>query len=188
MAASIIPISSDSSEGSVGSHVPRMILFGVIPAIIHVIPMVPAKVPIVPADPLVALEVGAVSVTSPVKVLDLVDYSSFSNYDPSKDSLPLAPELSSPLELSSHDTLAPSSEFLHAPVVVLPGIRRWPAILVRPSEAIPFGRPYRTHSNRPRKLLTTRKRVGPFHARRLAWRHVSHHLSDRYSSPDFTSE
>nr|GFD29815.1 hypothetical protein [Tanacetum cinerariifolium] len=30
-------------------------------------------------------------------------------------------------------------------------------------------------------------RVGPFHARRLAWRCVSHHSSDRHSSPDFTS-
>ncbi|GKC45519.1 hypothetical protein Tco_1063241 [Tanacetum coccineum] len=81
---------------------------------------------------------------------------------------------------------APSSEFLLAPVVAPPGIRRRPAILVRLSEAIPFGRPYRTHLNRPRKLLTARKRVGPFPARRLAWRRVSHRSSDRHSSPDFT--
>ncbi|GKB62958.1 hypothetical protein Tco_0919144, partial [Tanacetum coccineum] len=32
------------------------------------------------------------------------------------------------------------------------------------------------------------KRVGPFPARRLAWRRVSHHSSDRHSSPDFTSD
>ncbi|GJV83157.1 hypothetical protein Tco_1523055 [Tanacetum coccineum] len=38
----------------------------------------------------------------------------------------------------------------------------------------------------PRKLLTARKRVGPFPARRLAWRRVSHRSSDRHSSPDFT--
>ncbi|GKC29969.1 hypothetical protein Tco_1037263, partial [Tanacetum coccineum] len=67
-------------------------------------------------------------------------------------------------------------------------IRRWPAILVRPGEAIPFGRPYRTHPNGPRKLLTARKRVGPFPARRLAWRRVSHRSSNRHSSPDFTSD
>nr|GFD01990.1 hypothetical protein [Tanacetum cinerariifolium] len=36
MAAPVIPISSDSSAESVGSHVPRVILFGAIPAIIHV--------------------------------------------------------------------------------------------------------------------------------------------------------
>ncbi|GJU39721.1 hypothetical protein Tco_1192678 [Tanacetum coccineum] len=54
--------------------------------------------------------------------------------------------------------------------------------------AIPFGRPSRTHLNGPRKLLTARKRVGPFPARRLAWRHLSHRSSDRHSSPDFTSD
>ncbi|GJT62010.1 hypothetical protein Tco_1005543, partial [Tanacetum coccineum] len=44
-----------------------------------------------------------------------------------------------------HESLTPSSEFPLAPVVALPGIHRRPAILVRPDEAIPFGRPYRTH-------------------------------------------
>ncbi|GJR58374.1 putative reverse transcriptase domain-containing protein [Tanacetum coccineum] len=59
-------------------------------------------------------------------------------------------------------------------------------ILVLPGEAIPFGRPYRTYPNGLRKLLTARKRVGPFPARRLAWRCVSHRSSDRHSLPDFT--
>ncbi|GJT22638.1 putative reverse transcriptase domain-containing protein [Tanacetum coccineum] len=208
MAALVIPISSDSSEESVGSHVPRVILFGVIPAIIPVIPEVSTEVPIVLVDPLVVPEVGAFSVTSPTEVLDLVDYSS-SDSDPSEDSLPPTPKLplvspflcsddseadsevtsrpSSPSRSSSHDTFAPSSEFPIAPVVAPPGIRRRPAILIRPGEAIPFGRPYRTHPNGPRKLLTARKRIGHFHARRLAWRRVSHRLSDRHSSPDFTS-
>ncbi|GJZ13569.1 putative reverse transcriptase domain-containing protein [Tanacetum coccineum] len=172
MAAPIISISSDSSEESVGSRAPRVILFGVIPAIILVIPEVP------------------------------MDYSSSSDSDPSEDSLPPAPDLplvspflcsddseadgeSEPAEQrpvsSSHDTLAPSSEFPLAPIVAPPGIRRRPAILVRPGEAIPFGRLYRTHLNGPRKLLTARKRVRPIPARRLAWRRVSHHSSDRHS-------
>ncbi|GJW43148.1 hypothetical protein Tco_0071947 [Tanacetum coccineum] len=69
MATPVIPISSDSSEESVGSHVPRVIPFGAILAIIPVIPEVPA-------DALAAPEVGAVSVTSSAEVLDLVDYSS----------------------------------------------------------------------------------------------------------------
>ncbi|GJU30645.1 putative reverse transcriptase domain-containing protein [Tanacetum coccineum] len=38
-----------------------------------------------------------------------------------------------------------------------------------------------------RKLLTARKRVRPFPARRLAWRRVSHHSSDHHSSPDSCS-
>ncbi|GJT55456.1 hypothetical protein Tco_0990510 [Tanacetum coccineum] len=168
------PIISISSEESVGSHAPRVILFGAIPAIIPVIP----EVPIVPADPIVAPEVGTVPVVSPTGVLDLVDYSSSSDSDPSEDSLPLAPDLplvspflcsddseadgeSEPAEQrpvsSSHDTLAPLSEFPLAPVVAPPGIHRRPAILVRPGEAIPFGRLYRTHLNGPRKLLTAWK-------------------------------
>ncbi|GKF54374.1 hypothetical protein Tco_0161284, partial [Tanacetum coccineum] len=59
---------------------------------IPVIPAVPAEVPIVPADPLVAPEVGVVFVISPTGVLDLVDYSSSFDSDPSEDSLPVAPE------------------------------------------------------------------------------------------------
>ncbi|GJY92467.1 hypothetical protein Tco_0508249 [Tanacetum coccineum] len=200
MATLVIPISSDSSKESVGSHVPRVILFGTIPTSILVIPVVPAEVPIAPADPLVVPEVGVVSVISPTGVLDLVDYSSSSDSDPSEDSLPLAPELplvspflcSDDLEADSesepaeqrperHESLTPSYEFPLAPIVAQPKIRRRPAILVRPGEAIPFGRPYRTHPNGQRKLLTARKRVGPFPARRLAWRRVSHRSSDRHS-------
>ncbi|GKC59127.1 hypothetical protein Tco_1086725 [Tanacetum coccineum] len=231
MAAPVISISSDSSEESVGSHAPRVILFGAIPATVPVI----LEVLIVPVDPLVAPEVGAVFVTSPAGVLDLVDYSSSAS-DPSEDSLPPAQELplvppflcsddseadsefepaeqrperheslavhdvmvsrwrdrvtfstSLPSGSSSHDIFSPSFKFLIAPVVAPPRIHQRPAILIRPNEAIPFGRPYRTHLNRLRKLLTTRKRVGPLSAHRLSWRRVSHHSSNCHSSPDFTS-
>ncbi|GKD29359.1 hypothetical protein Tco_1240137, partial [Tanacetum coccineum] len=143
-----------------------VILFGAIPAIIPVIP----EVPIVPADPIVAPKEGTVSVVSPAGVLDLVDYSPSSDSNPSEDSLPPAPDLllvspflcsddmkangeSEPAEQrpisSSHDTLAPLSEFPLSPVVSPYGIHRRPATLVRPGEVIPFGRPYRTHLNVP---------------------------------------
>ncbi|GJU78423.1 putative reverse transcriptase domain-containing protein [Tanacetum coccineum] len=205
MAALVIPVSSDLSEESVGSHVSRVILFGVIPAII---PEVPVEVPIVLADPLDSPEVGAISVTSPTRVLDLVDYSSFGS-DPSEDSLPRAPELPliSPFlcyddsEADSESDPAEQRPKRHESLVVHDDmVSRWrdmvtsrpsslsPAILIRPREAILFVRPYHTHPNRPRKLLTARKRVGPFSASRLAWRRVSHCSSDRYSSPDFTSD
>ncbi|GJV71129.1 hypothetical protein Tco_1491124 [Tanacetum coccineum] len=204
MVAPIISISSDSSEESVGSHAPQVILFGAIPAIILVIP----EVPIVPADPIVAPEVGAVPVVSPAGVLDLVDYSSSSDSDPSEDSLPPAPDLplvlpflcsdnseaeseSEPAEQrpvsSSYDTLAPLSEFPLASIVAPPRICRRSPTLIRPGETIPFGRPYRTHLNGPHKLLTARKRVRPIFARRLAWKRVSHHSSDHHSSPDSSS-
>ncbi|GKE55753.1 hypothetical protein Tco_1494938, partial [Tanacetum coccineum] len=204
IAAPIISISSDTSKESVGSHAPRVILFGVIPAIIPAIP----EVPVVPADLIVAPEEGTVSVVSPAEVLDLVDYSSSSDSDPSKDSLPPAQDLplvstflcsddteadseSEPAEQrpvsSSHDTLAPLLEFPLAHVVATPMIHRRSTILVRPGEVIPFGRPYRTHLNGPRNLLTARTRLRPIPARRLAWRRISHHPSDRHSSPDSSS-
>ncbi|GJT36549.1 hypothetical protein Tco_0926968 [Tanacetum coccineum] len=204
MAARVISISFNTSEESVGSHAPLVILFGVIPAIIPTIP----EVPIVLADPVVAPEEETVSVVSPARVLDLVDYSLSFDSDLSEDSLPPAPDLplvspflcfdntkadgeSEPAEQrpvsSSHDTLAPLSEFPLAPVVAPPGTRRRPTIIVRPGEAIPFGRPYRTHLNGPRKFLTKRQRVIPIPARRLARRRVSHHSPDRHSSPDSSS-
>ncbi|GJZ87440.1 putative reverse transcriptase domain-containing protein, partial [Tanacetum coccineum] len=117
----VIPISSDSSEESVGSYVPRVILFYAIPAIILVILEVPTEVPLVPADPLVAPEVRAVSVTSPTRVLDLVDYS---ESDPAEQ---------------------------------------------RPERHESFS----VHDDR---------------ISRLAWRRISHHSSDRHSSPEFTSD
>ncbi|GJY76881.1 hypothetical protein Tco_0481997 [Tanacetum coccineum] len=90
----------------------------------------------------------------------------------------------------SRVTLGPSSsssEFPIAPVIALPWIRRRSAILIRPGEAIPFGRPYRTYLNGPRKLLTARKSVGPLPARRLAWRYISPSSSDHRPSSSSSS-
>ncbi|GJY68374.1 hypothetical protein Tco_0471356, partial [Tanacetum coccineum] len=80
-----------------------------------------------------------------------------------------------------------SSEFPIAPITAPPGIRRRLTILIRLGEAIPFGRPYRTHLNKPRKLLTARKRVRPLPAHRLASRHASPLSSDHYSSSSSSS-
>ncbi|GJW60613.1 hypothetical protein Tco_0109948 [Tanacetum coccineum] len=175
MVAPVISISSDTSEESVGSHALRVILFSVIPAIIPVIP----EVLVVPADPIVTPNVGAVSVVSPSGVLDLVDYSPSSDFDPSEDSLPPAPDF----PLVSPFLCSDDSEADVAPL----WIRRRLATLIRPGEVIPFGRPYRTHPNGPHMLLTARKRVRHLPARRLAWRRVSHHSSDHHSSPDSSS-
>ncbi|GJT98983.1 hypothetical protein Tco_1094501 [Tanacetum coccineum] len=79
--------------------------------------------------------------------------------------------------------------FLIAPVDYMPphGIHRRSLILIRPGEAIPFGRPYRTHLNGPRKLLTARKKVRPLPAHRLASRHASPRSSDHHSSSSSSS-
>ncbi|GJZ10363.1 hypothetical protein Tco_0545122, partial [Tanacetum coccineum] len=80
-----------------------------------------------------------------------------------------------------------SSEFPITLVTAPPGIHRRSAILIRLGEAIPFGRPYRTHLNGPRKLLTARKRVGPLPSRRLASRHASPRSLDHHSSSSSSS-
>ncbi|GKD15638.1 hypothetical protein Tco_1200045, partial [Tanacetum coccineum] len=197
MTTPIISISSDSSEESVGSHTPRVILFGVVPAIIPVIP----EVPIVPADLIVAPEVGTVSIVSPTGVIDLVYYSSSSDSDPLEDSLLPVPDF--PLVLpflclndSESDTeiperhvspttsileiptapilpapsavVAPSSEYPLAPVVAPSGIRWRRAILIRPGKDIPIGQLYRTHPGGPCRALTARKSVRPLSSYRLA--------------------
>ncbi|GJR38114.1 reverse transcriptase domain-containing protein [Tanacetum coccineum] len=68
---------NDSSKEDVGSHAPRVILFGAIPAIIPVI----LEVPIVLADPIVTPEVGTVPVLLPTKALDLRFVSSITAMD-----------------------------------------------------------------------------------------------------------
>nr|GEZ84435.1 reverse transcriptase domain-containing protein [Tanacetum cinerariifolium] len=105
--------------------------------------------------------------------------------DPLKDSLPSAPELPLVLPLLCFDDSEADSESKpaeqrlerHESLVVYDVmLSRWrDKVASRPS-------------SRQRKLLTIRKRAGPFPARRLAWRRVSHHSSDCYSLLDFTSD
>ncbi|GKF79429.1 hypothetical protein Tco_0234997 [Tanacetum coccineum] len=89
----------------------------------------------------------------------------------------------------SRVTICPSSssEFPNALVTTSLRIHRRSAILIRPEEAIPFGRPYLTHLNGPRKLLTARKRVGPLPSCRLTSRHASPRSSDHHSSSSSSS-
>ncbi|GJX57455.1 hypothetical protein Tco_0287352, partial [Tanacetum coccineum] len=107
-----------------------------------------------------------------------------SNGPPSQD-----PYVATVARWRSRVTTRPSSspEFPIAPVTAPFGIRRRPMILIRPGEAIPFGRPYHTHLNGSCKLLTARKRVGPILAHRLASRHASPHSSDHYPSSSSSS-
>ncbi|GKA75170.1 hypothetical protein Tco_0781548 [Tanacetum coccineum] len=163
MAASAIIISSDSSDESVGSPPSRVILFAISSA---------------------APVVETTLVASPTGLCGLVPYTGSDSDSPDEVS---SPEHISPLPATSPFICTDSSEtpdssdgppsqdpyFPIAPVTAPPGIRRRSATLIRPGEAIPFGRPYRTHPNGPRKLLTARKRVRPLPARRLASRHAS---------------
>ncbi|GJU26643.1 hypothetical protein Tco_1165264 [Tanacetum coccineum] len=210
MAASIISISLDLSNESVGSSIPQVILIGSISIEI-----------------LVAPEVGAAIVASPVGVLEL-DTRSLSKAGPSESSLPpvpVAPMVSpfmclddskSDIEMperhvssTPHDAMlarwrsrvasrssspttstpniptahippTPSTDII-SPIDAPPGIRRRRAILIRLGQDIPIGRLYRTHPGGPYRALTVRKSVRPLPSHHLAFRYTSHHL-DRFTS------
>ncbi|GKA09614.1 hypothetical protein Tco_0688945 [Tanacetum coccineum] len=171
MAASAIAISSYSLNESVGSPPSRVILFGDIPTVIS-------------STSVVALETSTIVlvISSVVPVVEMT-LSTFL--------LPaISPFLCTDSSKAPDSSNGPPSQdpyFPIAPVTAPLGIRRRSAILIRPREAIPFGRPYRTHLNGPRKLLTMRKRVGPLPAHILAWRRASPRSSDHHSSSSSSS-
>ncbi|GJT98985.1 hypothetical protein Tco_1094503 [Tanacetum coccineum] len=152
--------------------------------------MFPNTVPILispkPPDEMSSPEhISPLPAISPFICTDSSEAPDSSDGPPSQD-----PYVATVARWRSRVTARPSSshEFPIAPVTAPPGIRRRSATLIRPGEAIPFGRPYRTHLNGPRKLLTARKRVGPLPSRRLASRHApprspdhTHHSSSSTS-------
>ncbi|GKB25555.1 putative reverse transcriptase domain-containing protein [Tanacetum coccineum] len=145
----------------VGSPPSRVILFGDIPTVIPFTSVVaPETSTIAPVISSAAPVVETTLVASPTGLCGLIPYSDSDSDSPDEMSWVTVRPLS-------------SFEFPIAPVTASPGIRRQSSILIRPWETIPFGRPYRTYFNGPRKLLIARKRVGPIPARRLASRRVS---------------
>ncbi|GKA54906.1 putative reverse transcriptase domain-containing protein [Tanacetum coccineum] len=199
MVAFAIAISFDSSVESVGSPPSRVILFGDIPTFIPFTSVVaPETSTIVPVISSATPVVETSLVASPTGLCGLVPYSGSDSDSPDKISSPkhISPLLAISPFLCTDSSEAPDSSdgppsqdpyFPVAPVTALPEIRQRLTILIRPKEAIPFGRPYRTHLNGPRKLLTVRKRVGPLPARRLASRHASPSSSNHHSSSSSSS-
>ncbi|GJX97325.1 hypothetical protein Tco_0353123 [Tanacetum coccineum] len=175
MVASVILISYDSSEESVGSSTSQVILFGRIP---NVIPIdVSTTVPAVP-------EVMAIVTHGRGDPSESSGYF-FDSDSPDSLSLPDSHEtvvarwrIKVALHSSSSETSSPSTPILPSTTItshtlrqIIPepsGIPRRHAILVLPSQEIPFGRSYHTHPDGARMLLTARKRVHPFLARILA--------------------
>nr|GEU69352.1 hypothetical protein [Tanacetum cinerariifolium] len=185
MAALAIAISFDSSDKSVGSSPSRVILFGDIPTII------PSTSVIAPETSDIAHVVSYVApvvetnVASPTELCGLVPYSDSDSVSPDEMASPeyITPlpatssflytdssEDSDPSEASNSSEAPPSQD----PYVIIVARSR--------SRAVPFGQPYRTRPNGPRRLLTARKRVGPLPARRLVRRCVSPRSSDHHSS------
>ncbi|GKE70919.1 hypothetical protein Tco_1528991, partial [Tanacetum coccineum] len=168
IAASAIAISSDSLDKSVGSPPSWVILFGDIPTVIPSTSVVaPETSTIAPVISSAAPVVKTTVVASPTGLCGVVPYSD-SDFD-------------SPDEMDSTEVTARSpspSDFPIALVTAPPRTRQRVAILIRPEEAIPLGRPYRTRPNGPQMVMTVRTRVGPLPAHRLAWRRVSPRSSD----------
>ncbi|GKC81966.1 hypothetical protein Tco_1137683 [Tanacetum coccineum] len=178
MAISVISISSDSSEDSVGTPAGRVILFGTIPTTI------PDTTPVI---------------TPPATQTDT---PSDPYEDPSSDHTPLpviSPFLSSDDDITDSDTPdTPPSPTHGTPFTEItastqrsPIIPRRRVMILSPGQPIPHGRPYRYHLNGPVHMMTARKRVGPLPTHRLAVRHSADHSSSDSSSEassDFHSD
>ncbi|GKE05784.1 hypothetical protein Tco_1397802, partial [Tanacetum coccineum] len=183
----VILISSDSSEGSVGTPTGRVILFDTIPTTIldttrvitppttqtdttviptetHIIaPTIPPSLDYTPASP-------DYSPTS--------DSESDPSEDPSLDHIPPLPA-TSPFLSSDDDTI-------HSDTPNTP-----PSPTHAPGQPIPHGRPYPCHLNGPVYMMTVRKRVGPLPIQQLVVRHFINHSSldsSSEASSDFHSD
>ncbi|GJZ72145.1 putative reverse transcriptase domain-containing protein [Tanacetum coccineum] len=205
MAISVISVSSDSSEDSVGKPVGRVILFGTIPTTI------PDTTPVI-TPPATQTDITVIPTETPIiapTIPTSPDYTPASPYyspasdsesDPSKDpssnhipQLPaILPFLSSADDTTNIDTLdTPPSPTHGTPFTEitsstqrLPVIPRRRVIILAPGQPIPYGRPYRYHLNGLVHMMTARKRVGPLPVQQLVVRHYVDHSSSDYFSLD----
>ncbi|GKB23446.1 reverse transcriptase domain-containing protein [Tanacetum coccineum] len=171
MDISVISISLDSLEDSVGTPAGRVILFDYTPAS-------PDSSPASDSES------------------DLSEDPSSDHIPPLPD---ISPFLSSDDDTTDSDTPdTPSSPTHDTPFTeITASTQRSPIIphrrvmLLSPGQPIPHGRPYRYHLNGPVHMMTARKRVGPLPTHRLDVRHSTDHSSSYSSleaSPDFHSD
>ncbi|GJV09112.1 hypothetical protein Tco_1346768 [Tanacetum coccineum] len=175
----VISISSDSSEGSVGTPAGRVILFGTIPTTIPdttpviIPPTTQTDTTVIPTEtPIIAPTIPP----SPDYTPASPDYSPASDSksdpseDPSSDHIP--PLSATSLFLSSDDDTT-DNDSPDTP----------PSLTHAPGQPIPHGRPYHYHLNGPIHMMTAMKRVRLLPTHHLAMRHSV----DR-SSSDLSSE
>ncbi|GKC33674.1 putative reverse transcriptase domain-containing protein, partial [Tanacetum coccineum] len=212
MAISVISISSDSSEDSVGTPAGRVILFGTIPTtipdttLVITPPATQTDTPVIPTEtPIIAPTIPP----SPDYTPASPDYSPASDSesdpseDPSSDHIPplpaTSPFLSSDDDSTDSDTPdTPSSPTHDTPFTEItastqrsPIIPRHRVMILSPGQPIPHDRPYHYHLNGPVHMMTARKRVGPLPTHRLAVRHSTDHSSldsSSEASSDFQSD
>ncbi|GKA11875.1 putative reverse transcriptase domain-containing protein [Tanacetum coccineum] len=213
MAISVISVSSDSSEDSVGTPAGRVILFGTIPTTIPdttpVItpPTTQTDTTVIPTEiPIIAPTIPP----SPDYTPASPDYSPASDMefdpseDPSSDHIPslltISPFLSSADDTTDSDTPdTPPSPTHGTPFTyttlftqkspTASGALRRRIMVLAPRQPIPHGRPYRYHLNEPVHMITARKRVEPLLTHRLAVRHsIDYSSLDHFSSDDSSSD
>nr|GEV28755.1 hypothetical protein [Tanacetum cinerariifolium] len=166
MAISVILISSDSSEGSVGTRAGRVILFGTIPATIpDTTPVI--TLPTTQTDTtVIPIETTIIAPTIP----------------PSLDYTPASPDYSPASDTESNPSEDPSSlHFYHqlmTPQTVIHQIHHHHLLM-----PILQGRSYRYHPNRPVHMMTARKKVGTLPVQQLTVRYSIDHFSSDYFSP-----
>ncbi|GJT69317.1 hypothetical protein Tco_1028603 [Tanacetum coccineum] len=188
MAISVISISSDSFEDSVGTPVRRVILFGTIPTtILDTTPVI--TLPITQTDTtVIPTEIPIIAPTippSPNYTPASLDYSPASDTesdpyeDPSSDHIPSLPAIS-PFLSSTNDTTdgdtpdTPPLPTHGTPFTEItsstqrsPVIPRCRVMILALGQPIPHGRPYRYHPNGLVHMMTARKRVGPIPIQQL---------------------
>ncbi|GJU68320.1 hypothetical protein Tco_1254579 [Tanacetum coccineum] len=198
MAISVISVSSDSSEESVGTSTGRLILFVTIPTTIP--DTTPFMIP-----PSTHIDT-ALTPTSPDYTPTSPDYTPASDTesdpseDPSSDHIPplptISPFLSSTDDSSDSDTPDTQSSPTHGtpftkmtlstqstPIASCALHRR--VMILAPGQPIPHGRPYRYHLNGLVHMITMRKRVGPLPTHRLVVRHLVDYSSlDHFALDD----
>nr|GEX79637.1 hypothetical protein [Tanacetum cinerariifolium] len=204
IAISIILVSSDSSEESVGTSTGRVILFSTIPATIPdtTLSMIPPSSHIdttpIPIDSSTIPSLPDITPASP-------DYSPTSDTESdlsehsSPDHIPPLPA-TSPFLSSTNDSLDSDIDTSPSPTHGTPftettlstqrsptasGALQRQVMILTPRQPIPHGRPYHYHLNGPVHMMTMKKRVGPSPTYRLAVRHsVDYSSSDHFSSDD----
>nr|GEW11762.1 reverse transcriptase domain-containing protein [Tanacetum cinerariifolium] len=184
MAISIISVSLDSSEESVGTSTGRVILFGTIPTTIldTTLFMIP------PSTHIDTTPIPIVSSTippSPDYTPPSLDYSPTSDMksNPSED-----PDIPDTPPSPTHGTPFTETTLSTQRSPVAYGLFRRRVMVLAPGQPIPHGRPYRYHLNEPVHMMTARKRVRLLPTYRLVVRHsVDYSSSDHFSSNDSSS-
>nr|GEW23016.1 hypothetical protein [Tanacetum cinerariifolium] len=173
MAISVILVSSDSSEDSVGTPAGRVILFGTIPTTIS------DTTPVI-TPPTTQTDTTVIPTETPIIAPTI---------PPSPDYTPASPDYSPAFDTESDPSEDPSSGHIPPLPAVSPFLSTDddttdsdtpdtpPSPTHAPGQPIPHGRPYRCHRNGSVHMMTARKRVGPLPIQQLAMRHSVNYSS-----------